>query len=102
MKVQENIKAEFLPLPAGYKMSKERQRLTSFDKELRTFQDWSDDGYKIIKGSKAVSRNAAGVCVFSGAQVVKYSYPEIGEEEYDEDEYDQDLPGNPNDFGHSD
>ena len=93
------MSTEFLPLPAGFKMSVERLQLAEFAGQLRTFQEWSDDGYKIIKGSKSVGRNADGVCVFNGTQVVKYSPPEVGEQEYDEEEYDQDLPGNPNDYG---
>ena len=36
----------------------------------RTFQAWSMDGYKIIKGSKAVGRSELGEPLFSPRQVV--------------------------------
>jgi len=36
---------------------------------LRTFNDWSQDGYKIKKGAKHVARNEKGECLFSRAQV---------------------------------
>ncbi len=96
-----NMKEEFLPLPAGFRMSDERRQLADFEKTLKTFQEWSDAGYKIFKGEKSVGRNKAGVCVFSGAQVVKYAPTPDLNDEYDEEEFDQDMPGNPADYGDS-
>lgn len=71
--------------------------------ELRTFQDWSNAGYKILKGSKHVKRNANGIPLFSNEQVTytRTSYHGQGEEG-DESfgcDFDPDLPGNPDDFG---
>lgn len=37
--------------------------------ERRTFKEWSDDGYLIIKGSKSVGRNASNECLFDESQV---------------------------------
>lgn len=75
--------------------------------ELRTFQAWSDDGYKIIKGSKHVGRNADGVCLFSADQVEKlprsrraYSHdPDAEADELVEAFGEDGLDGNPADYG---
>lgn len=77
-------------------MSDERRRSVT---ETKTFQEWSSMGYKILKGSKSVGRNASGVCLFSAEQVHKAFQPDMGE--FDEDEFDPDLPGNPADYGDS-
>jgi hypothetical protein len=53
--------------------------------KLRTFQDWSNDGYKIIKGSKAVGRNSDGVCLFTADQVTKRFISRAVSEGYNED-----------------
>lgn len=39
--------------------------------KLKTFDEWSRLGYLIDKGSKHVSRNKKGICLFSSAQVTK-------------------------------
>ena len=39
--------------------------------ETRTFDNWSDDGYKIIKGSKAIGFNIHGLALFNESQVIK-------------------------------
>ena len=36
----------------------------------RTFNEWSNAGYRIIKGSKSHSRNSDGVCLFHESQVM--------------------------------
>lgn len=36
----------------------------------RTFKEWSDAGYRIIKGSKSRCRNSDGVCLFHETQVM--------------------------------
>lgn len=41
-------------------------------KTKRTFREWSDDGYKIIKGSKSIGRNENGECLFSDEQVIRF------------------------------
>lgn len=35
----------------------------------KTFKEWSDDGYLIIKGSKSVGRNENNDCLFDSSQV---------------------------------
>jgi hypothetical protein len=42
---------------------------------IRTFKDWSQDGYKIRKGSKSIGRNEKGECLFSRRQVTKQEPP---------------------------
>lgn len=42
-----------------------------------TFQEWSDHGYRIKKGSKATGRNEAGVATFIRNQVVVNNDVEI-------------------------
>jgi len=37
----------------------------------KTFQEWKDQGYHVVKGEKSVSRNEAGVSLFSRNQVEK-------------------------------
>ena len=39
--------------------------------ELMTFNEWSEKGFRIIKGSKSTHRNEDGVALFRGDQVVK-------------------------------
>lgn len=97
----ERKEPDFLPLPAGFVMSEARRRADV--PRLRTFKEWSNDGFAIIKGSKHVGRNEAGQCLFSEEQV-KYSpgWSDCGEQDDDWDEFDPDLPGNPHDYGHSD
>lgn len=91
--------SEFLPLPAGFRMSEERRRKPKI--ELRTFDAWSTDGYMILKGSKHVKRNEWGECLFSSEQVQYVGNFAYCDEDCEE-EFDQDLPGNPADYGHSD
>ena len=61
--------------------------------EVRTFDEWSEEGYRIDKGSKATGRNEAGVCTFDRSQVTdiykdsnreKYSRYGIGYGEWDD------------------
>ena len=42
-----------------------------------SFQEWSDAGYKIIKGSKSKFRDILGVSQFTIDQVVKWSEPPV-------------------------
>lgn len=92
-----NTEDKWLPLPAGFKMSPERRPAPL---ELKTFQDWSDSGYMIMKGSKSVGRGPNGVPLFSSEQVAYTRTDYVGQgEEGDDDEYDPDLPGNPEDYG---
>lgn len=37
----------------------------------KTFREWSNGGYKINKGSRAVGKNFKGECVFSSDQVTR-------------------------------
>lgn len=68
--------------------------------ELRTFNDWSNDGFKILKGTKSAQRNAQGIPLFSAEQVTKTGCTYIGQgEDGDEEDFDPDLPGNPADYG---
>jgi len=46
--------------------------------QVRTFQEWSDAGFTIIKGSKSQFRNGEGVPLFTEQQVKAYRKP-IGE-----------------------
>lgn len=46
-----------------------RRKLRPVKVSLDTFNGWSDKGYSIIKGSKAVSRDANGAPLFSNDQV---------------------------------
>ncbi len=89
------MRTEWAPLPAGYK-AKEQKRPKV---ELKTFNDWSDAGYKILKGSKSVGRNSAGVALFSSEQVMYVADDWLGDPDESDDEYDPDLPGNPDDYG---
>jgi len=41
----------------------------------RTFDDWSQDGYKIKKGSKSIGKNEKGEYLFSHAQVTLREKP---------------------------
>ncbi len=69
--------------------------------ELKTFREWSDSGYMILKGSKSVGRGPNGVPLFSSEQVTYTRTPDVGQDEDDETEFDPDLPGNPADYGDS-
>lgn len=42
---------------------------------MRTFNDWSQDGYKIKKGSKHIAKNSKGECLFGSHQVTKREKP---------------------------
>lgn len=92
------MKPEFLPKPAGYSKSDARH---SEPLQLRSFAEWSNDGFKILKGSRHIKRDATGVPLFSSAQVEKCFGIESIDEDFDE-EYDPDLPGNPEDYGYKD
>lgn len=82
-------------------------RRSKEEPELRTFQAWSDDGYKIVKGSKHVGRNADGVCLFSSDQVEKLPRrahsgrgdPHAHADEVVEAFGEDGLDGNPADYG---
>ena len=39
------------------------------DKVTKTFEEWSNSGFKIKKGSKSIGRNSDGKCIFSSYQV---------------------------------
>jgi hypothetical protein len=39
-------------------------------KTFRTFSEWKERGYGVIKGEKSSQRNENGVCVFSEDQVI--------------------------------
>lgn len=41
----------------------------------KTFDEWSDAGYKIKKGSKSASRNDRGIPTFTSDQVEKKRMP---------------------------
>lgn len=69
--------------------------MTSPKIEKRTFNDWSERGYLIKKGSKSVGRNERGECLFSSDQVTKKGY--FGDDE-DESWEDYEGPGGPLDF----
>ena len=69
--------------------------MTSPKIEQRTFADWSNRGYLIIKGSKSVGRNDRGECLFSSNQVTKKGYFSDDEEESWED---YEGPGGAMDF----
>ena len=62
------------------------------EEKLRTFNEWSNLSYKILKGSKAVSFNVNGEALFSLTQV-KFS-PRAGYETYKpkSQEYYEGLP----------
>ncbi len=88
---------EWLPLPAGFKMSEDRRNPRV---ELHTFNHWGKNGYMIIKGSKSVARNERGEALFSNEQVEYTGGNQwLGDSDETDDEYDPDLPGNPDDYG---
>jgi hypothetical protein len=95
------MKHEFAPIPAGYKMSKERALIDDSSLPLRTFNEWSKMGYQILKGSKSVGRNRDGVPLFTYRQVKAASRSCFGPVYYEagDDDFDGDLPGNPMDYG---
>ena len=40
-------------------------------KDWKSFQEWSDKGFYITKGSKSIRRNEDGICLFHKGQVYK-------------------------------
>ena len=54
---------------------------------VKTFDEWSKEGYRILKGSKHVGRNEDGVPLFNRRQVRgpsdNYDYEDSGDVEYD-------------------
>jgi hypothetical protein len=55
----------------------------------KTFKEWSALGYRILKGSKSVGKNAKGEHLFSGEQVWNpedSAYDTFGMEPSEEDE----------------
>ena len=44
--------------------------------KLQTFDEWRSEGYRIIYGSKCVSRDSYNKPLFSSEQVEKLSYEE--------------------------
>lgn len=62
---------------------------------LLTLEQWSGLGYKVLKGSRHVSRNKKGVCQFNEDQVVKRKRRflgwRLGDDPYDESD-DPDSP----------
>lgn len=91
------------PSDAPHNAGAEPRTIRSSALKLRTFQEWSDDGYQILKGSKHVARNKDGVCLFSSEQVRLYSRSVPSEEDLGDWDYEdmQDMPGNPADYGDS-
>ncbi len=45
--------------------------------EVKTFKEWSAEGYKIIKGSKAFDKNTAGESLFTEAQVTPWEHGKL-------------------------
>lgn len=43
------------------------QKLTEF----KTFNEWSNTGYRILKGSKSIVRNSEGIPLFHKTQVTR-------------------------------
>jgi hypothetical protein len=74
-KVDAQLESTWLPLPAGFK--EENDRIHANDPKPKkfnarvshTFQDWSDAGYRINKGSKATGRDETGKATFKPSQV---------------------------------
>lgn len=49
--------------------------------KARTWNEWKDRGYHVVKGQRATGRNAEGVATFTRDQVAKtpprgYAYPD--------------------------
>jgi hypothetical protein len=41
--------------------------------QIKTFDEWSRLGFKILKGSKSIGKNKDGLCLFSEKQVSKWA-----------------------------
>jgi hypothetical protein len=54
--------------------------------EGRTFDDWKNDGYSVMRGETATGRNADGVPTFTYAQVT-----ETGNFDNDDSDYDHPM-----------
>lgn len=78
---------EWLPLPAGFhnnnpladriqeignqkKKEKEKKEKKFNEKKPHTFQEWSDNGFRVMKGQKSTGRNDVGVATFTRNQVI--------------------------------
>ena len=48
---------------------------------MKTYKEWQQAGYHVIRGRKASGRNERGECVFAAKDVEK-------EDDYDDDDYD--------------
>jgi hypothetical protein len=48
--------------------------------KYKTFQEWKDEGFHVIKGEKSKIRNKHGKCLFSKNQVKKDRYFSIDEQ----------------------
>jgi len=55
------------------------------ERQPHTFQEWSDHGYRIVKGSKSTARNEVGVATFTRNQVVINNDVEITRYPLDEE-----------------
>ncbi|QDP62324.1 MAG: hypothetical protein Unbinned8472contig1000_24 [Prokaryotic dsDNA virus sp.] len=40
----------------------------------KTFEEWKEEGYSVIKGEKSVLRDPDGVCLFNEGQVQETDY----------------------------
>ena len=94
---EELDESKWLPLPAGFK--EEPDRIHASDPKPKkfnarvshTFQDWSDAGYRINKGSKATSRDETGKATFKPNQVTLCG--DIIVASYDSDRSNDEGPG---------
>ena len=71
--------SKWLPLPAGFhdnnpladEVRKMEEKSKKFDeRKPHTFQEWSDHGFRIIKGSKSTGRSDENVATFKRNQVI--------------------------------
>jgi len=66
--------------------------------KYKTFSQWNEIGFHVVKGEKSHKRNKKGECLFSEKQV-RQAECLIGVLDYDDPCMDL-FPGNPMDYGH--
>ena len=107
--VDSTLESDWLPLPAGFNSGSpladairedEAKRKKAFDdSKPHTFQEWSENGYRIRKGEHATGKDKAGTFTFTRDQVyenrdrVVAQYSSYGIDntdfEFDGDSFDQ-------------
>ena len=96
--------SEWLPLPAGFhnnnplaetlddlKKTRDKKSEKKFDeRKSHTFQEWSDHGFRILKGSKSTGRNDENMATFKRNQVIIHDDPVVASWSPEDHDYELD------------